>query len=65
MPLIGISFTSVFVLCSTSTDISSYLSLFSQGLASRGVGAITVEATAVVPEGRIAPEDMVLRHELQ
>ncbi|KAH7886137.1 NADH:flavin oxidoreductase 2 [Phlebopus sp. FC_14] len=28
------------------------------GLASRGVGAIIVEATAVVPEGRISPEDM-------
>ncbi|KIJ66308.1 hypothetical protein HYDPIDRAFT_109302 [Hydnomerulius pinastri MD-312] len=28
------------------------------GFASRGVGAIMVEATAVVPEGRISPEDM-------
>ncbi|KAN0100298.1 hypothetical protein V8E55_000282 [Tylopilus felleus] len=28
------------------------------GFASRGVGAITIEATAVVPEGRISPEDM-------
>ncbi|TFK30879.1 NADH:flavin oxidoreductase/NADH oxidase [Coprinopsis marcescibilis] len=27
------------------------------GLASRGVGGICVEATAVVPEGRISPED--------
>jgi len=27
------------------------------GFATRGVGAITVEATAVVPEGRISPED--------
>ncbi|KXN88758.1 Putative NADPH dehydrogenase C23G7.10c [Leucoagaricus sp. SymC.cos] len=27
------------------------------GFATRGVGAIIVEATAVVPEGRIAPED--------
>ena len=29
------------------------------GLASRGVGAICIEATAVVPEGRISPEDAV------
>ncbi|KAL9716503.1 hypothetical protein Ac2012v2_000951 [Leucoagaricus gongylophorus] len=28
-----------------------------QGFASRGVGAITVEATSVVPEGRISPQD--------
>ncbi|KAF8846018.1 NADH:flavin oxidoreductase 2 [Paxillus ammoniavirescens] len=28
------------------------------GFASRGVGAIVVEATAVVPEGRISPEDL-------
>ncbi|KAF9245771.1 hypothetical protein BU15DRAFT_85464 [Melanogaster broomeanus] len=28
------------------------------GFASRGVGAIIVEATAVVPEGRISPEDL-------
>ncbi|KAG8921083.1 hypothetical protein FRC00_009166 [Tulasnella sp. 408] len=28
------------------------------GLATRGVAAITVEATAIVPEGRISPEDM-------
>ncbi|KAF9454088.1 NADH:flavin oxidoreductase/NADH oxidase [Macrolepiota fuliginosa MF-IS2] len=27
------------------------------GFATRGVGAVTVEATSVVPEGRIAPED--------
>ncbi|KAJ3573053.1 hypothetical protein NP233_g2681 [Leucocoprinus birnbaumii] len=27
------------------------------GFATRGVGAITVEATSVVPEGRISPED--------
>ncbi len=27
-----------------------------QGFATRGAGAITVEATAVVPEGRISPE---------
>lgn len=26
-------------------------------LAVRGIGAITVEASAVVPEGRITPED--------
>ena len=29
------------------------------GFALRGVGAICVEATAVVPEGRISPEDAV------
>lgn len=34
--------------------------LFStQGFATRGVGAICMEATAVVPEGRISPEDAV------
>ncbi|KIM33887.1 hypothetical protein M408DRAFT_13613 [Serendipita vermifera MAFF 305830] len=30
------------------------------GFATRGAGAITVEATAVLPEGRISPEDMGL-----
>lgn len=30
-----------------------------QGYATRGVGAICMEATAVVPEGRISPEDAV------
>jgi hypothetical protein len=30
-----------------------------QGFATRGVGAIMVEATAVVAEGRISPEDSV------
>lgn len=27
-----------------------------QGFATRGAGAITVEATAVLPEGRISPQ---------
>lgn len=30
-----------------------------QGFATRGVGAICMEATSVVPEGRISPEDAV------
>jgi 2,4-dienoyl-CoA reductase-like NADH-dependent reductase (Old Yellow Enzyme family) len=30
-----------------------------QGFATRGVGAVCVEATAVLPEGRISPEDAV------
>jgi hypothetical protein len=30
--------------------------LIQQGFATRGAGAITVEATAVVPEGRISPQ---------
>jgi len=30
-----------------------------QGFASRGVGAVIVEATSVVPEGRISPQDAV------
>jgi hypothetical protein len=30
-----------------------------QGFATRGVGAICVEATAITPEGRISPEDAV------
>jgi len=30
------------------------------GFITRGVGAVTVEATAVVPEGRISPEDLGL-----
>lgn len=30
-----------------------------QGFASRGAGGICLEATAVVPEGRISPEDAV------
>lgn len=30
-----------------------------QGLATRGVGAICIEATAVLPEGRVSPEDVV------
>lgn len=29
------------------------------GLATRGVGSICVEASAVLPEGRISPEDAV------
>ncbi len=29
------------------------------GFATRGVGAICMEATAAVPEGRISPEDAV------
>ncbi|KIP10149.1 hypothetical protein PHLGIDRAFT_28664 [Phlebiopsis gigantea 11061_1 CR5-6] len=35
------------------------------GLASRGVGSICVEATAVVPEGRISPEDSGLWQDSQ
>lgn len=31
-------------------------------MALRGWGSIMVEATAVVPEGRISPEDMVKWH---
>jgi len=31
--------------------------LLLRGFATRGSGAITVEATAVLPEGRISPED--------
>jgi len=30
-----------------------------QGFVTRGAGAVTMEATAVVPEGRISPEDLV------
>ena len=30
-----------------------------QGFATRGLGAICMEATAVVPEGRISPQDAV------
>ena len=29
------------------------------GFATRGAGAIVVEATSVLPNGRISPEDMV------
>jgi hypothetical protein len=30
-----------------------------QGFVTRGTGAVTMEATAVVPEGRVSPEDLV------
>jgi hypothetical protein len=36
-----------------------------QGFATRGAGAIIVEATAVVPEGRISPEDAGLWQDSQ
>lgn len=36
-----------------------FLSLTGQGYATGGAGAICMEATAVVPEGRVAPEDLV------
>lgn len=39
------------------TDDASALRQHLGSLAARGVGAICVEATAVVPEGRISPED--------
>lgn len=35
------------------------------GFAARGVAAITIEATAVVPEGRISPEDSGLWNDAQ
>ena len=35
----------------------SHFCLHLRGFATRGSGAITVEATAVLPEGRISPED--------
>lgn len=39
---------------------SSYSpSFFLQGFVTRGTGAVTMEAAAVLPEGRIAPEDLV------
>ena len=34
-----------------------------KGFATRGAAAIIMEATAVVPEGRISPEDAVRRRE--
>ena len=41
---------------------ASYSTLLDlQGFATRGAGAICMEATAVVPEGRISPEDAVGR----
>jgi 2,4-dienoyl-CoA reductase-like NADH-dependent reductase (Old Yellow Enzyme family) len=39
--------------------LTNFLSHY-QGFAVRGVGSIMVEATAVVPEGRISPQDMGL-----
>ncbi|KAF7339303.1 putative NADPH dehydrogenase C23G7.10c [Mycena sanguinolenta] len=38
-------------------DADLLLAMNEQGFATRGVGAICIEATSIVPEGRISPED--------
>ncbi|KAH0591004.1 hypothetical protein H2248_001115 [Termitomyces sp. 'cryptogamus'] len=54
--LIGTSYISG---CVSSQGLAVFSeSLIDQGFATRGAGAICMEATAVVPEGRIAPEDL-------
>lgn len=59
-PLIGTSYTSECVSKCKPILCPSYRPLrVLQGFVTRGAGAVTMEASAVVPEGRISPEDLV------
>lgn len=60
MPPTGILFTMVYV-CLYPRCLLEFEHNRSniQGLATRGVGAICMEATAVLPEARVSPEDAV------
>jgi 2,4-dienoyl-CoA reductase-like NADH-dependent reductase (Old Yellow Enzyme family) len=42
-----------------SLELEADISTSMQGFAKGGAGAIIMEATSVVPEGRITPEDAV------
>jgi 2,4-dienoyl-CoA reductase-like NADH-dependent reductase (Old Yellow Enzyme family) len=42
-----------------SLELEADISTSMQGFAKGGAGAIIIEATSVVPEGRITPEDAV------
>jgi 2,4-dienoyl-CoA reductase-like NADH-dependent reductase (Old Yellow Enzyme family) len=49
-----------YVITGVSTlSFEADISTFTQGFAKGGAGAIIMEATSVVPEGRISPEDAV------
>ena len=55
---IGVRTSSMTTITAILTDGCQYCMLcICQGFATRGAGGIVMEATAVVPEGRISPED--------